>query len=121
MIWSTKRFELIETQVERKEDPGFAIHSERFPNGTMFSTMAALGYETVMNRDVCFVRTRVDEAALANDCMVGGTSRGFGDVNMKEVVEDIVEKKCTSFKNGLEAVGELVVGMEPSISMAGSR
>mmetsp|Transcript_42750 Transcript_42750/g.103395 ORF Transcript_42750/g.103395 Transcript_42750/m.103395 type:complete len:823 (+) Transcript_42750:110-2578(+) len=104
-IWSTKRFELIEKRVALAQDPGFEMHSERFLNGTVFPAMEALGYRTEMNRDVCFVRTRADEAALANDCTVGGMTRGFGSVNKKELVESIVGKNCTSYKMGFKWLG----------------
>ncbi|KAL3933027.1 MAG: hypothetical protein SGBAC_010574 [Bacillariaceae sp.] len=104
-IWSTKRFELIENRVALAQDPGFEMHSERFLNGTVFPAMEALGYTTEMNRDVCFARTRADEAALANDCTVGGMTRGFGSVNKKELVESIVGKKCTSYKMGFKWLG----------------
>ncbi|CAJ1937808.1 unnamed protein product [Cylindrotheca closterium] len=104
-IWSTKRFELIEKRVQLAQDPGFEMHSERFLNGTIFPAMEAVGYKMEMNRDVCFVRTRADEAALANDCTVGGMTRGFGSVNKKELVESIVGKNCTSYKMGFKWLG----------------
>lgn len=104
-IWSTKRFELIEKRVQLAKDPGFEMHSERFLNSTVFPAMEELGFERHMNRDICFVRTRADEAALANDCAVGGLTRGFGKMNKKALVEDIVGKNCTSYKMGFKWLG----------------
>jgi hypothetical protein len=104
-IWSTKRFELIEKRVQLAKDPGFEMHSERFLNASVFPAIQELGFETTMNRDICFVRTRADEAALANDCSVGGLTRGFGNMNKKALVEDIVGKNCTSYKMGFKWLG----------------
>eukprot|EP00980_Cylindrotheca_fusiformis_P003718 scaffold823_cov86-Cylindrotheca_fusiformis.AAC.5 len=104
-IWSTKRFELIEKRVQLAKDPGFEMHSERFLNSTVFPVIRELGVETVVNRDICFVRTRADEAALANDCLIGGMSRGFGRVNKKAMVENIVGKKCTEYWMGFKWIG----------------
>jgi hypothetical protein len=104
-IWSTRRFELIEKRVQLSKDPGFEMHSERFLNTTIFPAIEDLGFEFTMNRDICFVRTRADEAALANDCTVGGQTRGFGRVNKKALVEDIVGRNCTFYKMGFKWLG----------------
>jgi hypothetical protein len=101
-IWSTKRFELIEERVRLAKDPGYEMHSEHFLNASIFPKMEELGYETSINRDICFVRTRADESAMVSDCQIGGMTRGWGAVDKKGVVENIVQRNCTYYKMGFK-------------------
>jgi hypothetical protein len=101
-IWATERFKRIEDRVRARQDPGFEMHSEHFLNASIFPVIQALGYETNMNRDICFVRTRADESAMVSDCSVGGITRGWDSVDKKKAVEDIVRRNCTYYKMGFK-------------------
>jgi len=96
-IWATRRFELIETRVRLAQDPGFEMHSERFINSTIFPAILQLGFHMDVNRDICFVRTRADEAAFAQDCVIGGKTRGFKGMGAKSLIENLVGKSCTKY------------------------
>ena len=102
-VWSSKRFEYIEDRVNLAEDPGYEMHSERFLNASIFPAMENLGYRTTINRDICFVRTRADEAAMVSDCQVGGTTRGWQGVDKQAIVEDIVQRNCTKYYMGIKS------------------
>lgn len=95
-IWATKRFDLIEERVALAKDPGYEMHSEKFLNASVFPAMERLDYTEVVNPDICFVRTRPDEAALISDCNTGG----FNKSQTKALAEDIVKKKCTEYQMG---------------------
>lgn len=101
-VWSTRRFDLIEERVQLAQDPGYEMHSEHFLNASIFPVIEALGYETNINRDICFVRTRADESAMVSDCQVGGTTRGWSGVDKKGLVESIVQRNCTYYKMGFK-------------------
>jgi hypothetical protein len=100
-IWSTKRFELIEERVKLGRDPGYAMHSERFLNNSVFPAIEASGFELHVHPDICFLRTRADYAAMISDCSPeNGPSS-------KHLVEEIVQKQCTQYRMG---VGFKLVG-----------
>jgi len=71
-VWATKRFDLVEEAARLQVTPGYTMHSERFLNCTIFPAMEAAGYEHASNDDVCFLRTRVGQIALVDDCSVDG-------------------------------------------------
>jgi hypothetical protein len=100
-IWATKRFELIETRVKLRQDPGYEMHSERFLNATVLPEIEKIGVELHVNRDICFVRTRADISALVNDCSIGGFTRNWKGVDRKALVEQIVGRNCSSYKMGI--------------------
>ena len=94
-VWSTKRFELIEKRAALAKDPGHEMHSERFLDSTIFPAMKKLGYTSVENKDICFVRTRANGGASINDCTRNGKTRGFDHVDKKALIEGIVDKNCS--------------------------
>ena len=100
-VWATKRFELIETRVKLRQDPGYEMHSERFLNASVLPEIEKLGVELHINRDICFVRTRADISAMVSDCSVGGFTRGWKGVDRKALVESIVGRNCTFYKMGM--------------------
>lgn len=106
-IWSTKRFDLIEKRVQLAKDPGYEMHSERFMSSTIFPAIRQLGFKVVENKDICFVRTRADEAAVLEDCIIGGETRGFKETNIKDIIEDTLGgRNCTHYKmDGWRMVG----------------
>lgn len=67
-IWATKRFELMEERAALQEDAGLILHSERFLDSTVFPAMLKQGFPKVENGDICFLRARVGESVLLNDC-----------------------------------------------------
>jgi hypothetical protein len=97
-IWSTRRFELIEERVQKRSDPGYEMHSERFMNDSIFPEIEALGYKTNINHDICFVRARADESAMISDCVSFGRTRGWKKAKKKDIVEDLVKRNCTEYK-----------------------
>ena len=99
-IWATRRFELIEERVRLRQDPGFEMHSEHFLNASILPEIRELVVEIHINKDICFVRTRADMSAMVNDCVIGGMTRGWNRVDPKALVENIVQKTCTSYKMG---------------------
>jgi hypothetical protein len=125
-VWATKRFDLLEEsanakfaeqQTKTNNNIGYTMHSERFLNSTVFPAIQKLGYEHMLNGDVCFLRTRADETALLNDCSMesliatphnsywndpSSKSKSEGDVGIQKLrltsVESIVEKKCVVYQ-----------------------
>jgi hypothetical protein len=98
--WSTRRFELIEERVQKRSHPGYEMHSEMFMEDSIFPEIAALGYKTNINHDICFVRTRADESAMISDCVSAGKTRGWKELEKKDVVEDLVKRNCTRYATG---------------------
>lgn len=101
-IWATQRWSLVEERAQKREEPGYVMHSERFLNFTVFPAIEAAGYAVDINKDICFVRARADESAMISDCSFNGLSRGWGTVDKKALVEKIVGKPCTRFKMGIK-------------------
>jgi hypothetical protein len=93
-IWATKRFDFLEHYVNKCE-PGWAMHSERFVDGAVLPAIRELGISTVVNPDICFLRTRADYSAVITDCHLLGETRGFVPKEMPGIVEKIVERKCS--------------------------
>jgi hypothetical protein len=91
-IWSTKRFELIEERVKLEIAPGWAMHSEKFLNNSVFPAIEEAGFEFHVHPDSCFLRTRADYAAMISDC-----SPKDGP-SSKRLVEEIVQKQCTEYR-----------------------
>ena len=90
-VWATQRFRLLEDYVHRSE-PGWAMHSEKFMQGAI---LPAMGVSLVINPDICFLRTRADTSVVLNDCEMFGQTRGVERINMKRVVENIIERTCS--------------------------
>lgn len=67
-IWATKRFELMEERASLQEDAGWIMHSEKFLDSTVFPAMERRGYPKVENGEICFLRARVGDSVLLNDC-----------------------------------------------------
>jgi hypothetical protein len=93
-IWSTERFERLESHVVSYE-PGYGMHSERFLNHSIFPAIRELGIEVIENPDLCFFRARADGSAWINDCATrNGAARGFRRFDTQAMVEDIVGRPC---------------------------
>jgi hypothetical protein len=101
-IWATHRFALVEERAKARQEPGYVMHSERFLNYTVFPEIWKAGYPVNVNKDICFVRTRADESAMISDCIMSGTTRGWGKINKLARVESIVQRNCTRFKMGVK-------------------
>ena len=54
-VWATKCFEWIENRVQLRQDPGFAMHLERFLNATILPAIQELGLSLYTNPDICFL------------------------------------------------------------------
>ena len=110
-IWATKRFEFLETYVHTCE-PGWAMHSEKFLNGAIMPAIRELGIAVVVNPDICFLRTRADHSAVTTDCHLLGETRGLLQRQLRNRVEQVLEKECSSpFKVTLS---HFAVRCEPS-------
>jgi hypothetical protein len=113
-IWATQRFQLIEDRVKQASDPGFEMHSETFMKKKVFPTIETLSNTSIhLNRDICFARTRSDYSVMVGDCLRSGRTRGWKHVNTKKLVESIVGRPCTEFRDSPEkkSVG-CGIGME---------
>ncbi|CAJ1967996.1 unnamed protein product [Cylindrotheca closterium] len=94
-IWATYRFQLIEERVKSNLDPGYGMHSERFLNDSIIPYVEEnFGYHKHINYDICFVRTRPDNVALVDDCIIKGSSRGWDEINRTEAIEKVLGFKC---------------------------
>eukprot|EP00980_Cylindrotheca_fusiformis_P008621 scaffold1830_cov117-Cylindrotheca_fusiformis.AAC.20 len=97
-IWSTERFERLESHVLTYE-PGYGMHSERFLNHSIFPAMQKLGIKVIENPDLCFFRTRADGTAWTSDCVSrNGAARNFRKINTLSLVESIVGRPCVQSK-----------------------
>lgn len=113
-VWATQRFELVEERASSQVDPGYTMHSERFLHASVFPAMEDRGYAHAHNGNICFLRTRVGDAAFVNDCATHGllptplTSEAWNsepsDATEKRrlaLVESVVGKPCR-----LKSMGE---------------
>jgi hypothetical protein len=71
------------------------MHSEKFLDGAILPAVRELGYPIAVNPDVCFLRTRADHSVMATDCLLRGQTRDWVRGEMKEVVEKVLERKCS--------------------------
>lgn len=96
-IWATRRFDFLESYVHTCE-PGWAMHSETFLNGAIMPAIRELGIAIVVNPDVCFLRTRVNNTAITTDCHLMGETRGlrYKQVKMRKNIERVLGRRCTS-------------------------
>lgn len=62
----------------------------------------------IENKEICFYRTRAGDTALISDCTAvqGGITRGFDQVNAKQLVEALVGHDC--YEIPLDAVGRFM-------------
>jgi hypothetical protein len=100
-VWAMKRFELIETRAQLRQDAGHEVHAERFLNATILPAIQELGILLCTNPDICFLRARADKSVLLDDCNLGRRTRGWGPgkTDAKSVVESIVGTSCRSCKS----------------------
>jgi hypothetical protein len=99
-IWATQRFQLIEDRVKQAADPGYEMHSEKFMDTKIFPTIENRSNTSIhLNQDICFARTRADYSVMVGDCRKRGTTRGWEHVNTKNLVESIVGRPCTEFRD----------------------
>jgi hypothetical protein len=97
-IWSTERFERLESHVVTYE-PGYGMHSERFLNHSIFPAIRDLGIKVIENPDICFFRARADGSAWINDCStINGAARGFRRKDTQILVENLIGRKCRKTK-----------------------
>ena len=99
-IWSTERFDRLETHVLTYEEPGYGLHSERFLNHSIFPPIRDLGYTVVGNSQICFFRARADGSVWINDCATrNGAAEGFRNLNTAQtLVEQLVGHSCIRSK-----------------------
>lgn len=93
-IWATKRFSFLESYVDTCE-PGWAMHSEKFLDGAIMPAIRELGISIVVNPDICFLRTRVGNTAVTNDCNLLGVTRGFTQAAVRGKVQEVLERQCS--------------------------
>lgn len=67
---------------------------QKFLDGAILPAIRELGISIVVNPDVCFLRTRVNFSVVETDCQLMGSTRGFEDRDMKNELENILERKC---------------------------
>lgn len=97
-IWATERFSRIDSHVKSCE-PGFGMHSERFLDAAIFSTIKERGIAIKENPDLCVMRVRADLSVWMNDCItMSGTTRGMKRISRQKLVELILGRPCTKSK-----------------------
>ncbi|GFH48609.1 hypothetical protein CTEN210_05085 [Chaetoceros tenuissimus] len=94
-IWAmTRRNDIIDTS-----EPGsIGLASAQLMADVIVPTiMDKAACNVVKNPDVCFYRTRASDVVLINDCSdeQGASVRGVQDIDQVELVENIVQRKCT--------------------------
>ena len=75
-IWATKRFDHLETRAAKQfetkaakqNDSGHIMKPERILDAVTFKAMERQGYKSRFNSDICFMRARAQDEALASDC-----------------------------------------------------
>jgi len=100
-IWSTKRFELVEKQVELKQEKGKVLHSETIMATRVIPAIEESGFDKAINEDICFIRSRANDEALLNDCIQKGKTREFDKIDRKSLVESTIGRKCETYSLGL--------------------
>jgi hypothetical protein len=94
-VWATMRFPSMDEHAQwmHNNNPGWAMHSERFVKHTILSRIQQLGFNLTEHDSMCFFRARVDESIWITDC--GGDPRNSKVIptlpkDMKSAVEKVV-------------------------------
>jgi hypothetical protein len=103
--WANMRFRALESHVEwmQTNDPGWAMHSERFVNYTIIPRIQKLGYQVTEHDTMCFFRARADESVWITDCSSADlnvskvTSTLPSDI--KGAVQRLLGRKCGEVVN----------------------
>jgi hypothetical protein len=97
-VWATERFDRLEGHVITYE-PGYGMHSERYLNHSIFPAIRQLGFQVVVNPEICFFRARADSSTWINDCATrNGAAKGFRKKDTQHLVEVIVGRRCRKSK-----------------------